>query len=549
MNKTIEAALKYRELGLSVIPVGRNKKPLVKWEPFQKNRADETQIKAWFKKKEHANIGIVTGEISGITVVDSDSEQAYNLLNEFLPDTFSTPTAKTPKGKHFYFRYSPKFSNAVRLVSDIDIRNNGGYVVAPPSSNGIGKDYEWFNDLSITKVSPQPIPAMLLDILLQSNNNNSLDHLVYDETPSNSGQPQSNNSNVFTEGRRDNDIFRLANCLVRGGMPREEVCMYLENIANLCTPSFSKKEVLIKIDSAIKRSLDRSKVTTAEIKEWIKATSGTFSVTNYYFEQQLQHPKQKAQVRAIFSRLANQGVIEPSGNNDGIYQKVDGDVPSINLRAVVPGEFPIELPLGMSELAVIRGKNIIVVAGEKSSGKTCFCLNAAILNANRGKRIRYCTSEMGEQELIPRLKKFEPDIPYDDWLSIDFKPRTRNFHHLILPDDINIIDYLGVTDNFYKIAAYIDQIFEKLNKGIALIAIQKATGADFGRGGEFSIERARLYFTLSRNPPDGGIAKIIDAKEPRREDRHPKFYNCNYHTVRGSIMTLYGDWVPPKSKK
>ena len=80
----LEAALKYSEHGLSIIPVGKNKRPLLKWEAFQKSRADETQIKAWFSKWPNANIGIVTGEISGITVADADSEDAFNFLNEFL---------------------------------------------------------------------------------------------------------------------------------------------------------------------------------------------------------------------------------------------------------------------------------------------------------------------------------------------------------------------------------------------------------------------------------------------------------------------------------
>jgi len=126
MPDILKAALYYQKMGLSVIPVSRDKRPKIKWEPFQKVKADETMIRAWFKRWPNANIGIVTGNISGVTVLDADSDDAFALLNEYLPESFSTPTVKTPKGKHLYFQFTSEFSNAVKLLSDIDIRNSGG---------------------------------------------------------------------------------------------------------------------------------------------------------------------------------------------------------------------------------------------------------------------------------------------------------------------------------------------------------------------------------------------------------------------------------------
>ena len=70
----LKAALSYAEMGLSVIPVASNKKPAIKsWIPYQKESASEKQIIHWWGNNPRANIGIVTGAISNLTVVDLDS--------------------------------------------------------------------------------------------------------------------------------------------------------------------------------------------------------------------------------------------------------------------------------------------------------------------------------------------------------------------------------------------------------------------------------------------------------------------------------------------
>ena len=64
----VKAAGWYRERGFSVIPIKPNKKPYIKWERFQSEKADLDQIRSWWKKWPAANIGIVTGKISGVMV-------------------------------------------------------------------------------------------------------------------------------------------------------------------------------------------------------------------------------------------------------------------------------------------------------------------------------------------------------------------------------------------------------------------------------------------------------------------------------------------------
>jgi hypothetical protein len=67
---------------------------------------------------------------------------------------------------------------------------------------------------------------------------------------------------------------------------------------------------------------------------------------------------------------------------------------------------------------------------------------------------------------------------------------------VIKPNGLNIIDFLEITADFFLIAEQIRKIHDRLDKGVAIICLQKKTGAELGRGAEFSLEKPRIYFSL-----------------------------------------------------
>ena len=149
-NRHLKAALWYERRNLSVIPVGTdNKKPFIKWERYQTEQATTGQLRQWWQRWPTANIGIVCGKVSGITVIDADSEAGRDALEEFLPDTLMLPVVKTPNGWHYWFQYVPGIPNKVRAITDCDVRNDGGYVIAPPSVIENGRIYQWVENLRL----------------------------------------------------------------------------------------------------------------------------------------------------------------------------------------------------------------------------------------------------------------------------------------------------------------------------------------------------------------------------------------------------------------
>lgn len=151
------AALHYRELGLSVVPIGKNKKPLIKWKEFQKRLATPDEIKDWFQTMPNVQVGIVTGAISRIVVVDVEAGGS----TDGVPTTVSSRTGGG--GWHFYFQY-PDFpvANSVKVVRDLtDIRGDGGYIIAPPALHLSGKRYAW--EVPFARDALVPLPDWVLE--------------------------------------------------------------------------------------------------------------------------------------------------------------------------------------------------------------------------------------------------------------------------------------------------------------------------------------------------------------------------------------------------
>lgn len=137
---TAEAAKHYLARGWSVLPLRpREKRPLIPWERLQKERASDGAVAEWFRRWPDANIGIVTGEISNLVILDVDPKHGGDAALEALerryrPFSATIEAVTGGGGRHFYFAHPGVLTrNRAGLAQGIDLRRDGGYVVAPPS--------------------------------------------------------------------------------------------------------------------------------------------------------------------------------------------------------------------------------------------------------------------------------------------------------------------------------------------------------------------------------------------------------------------------------
>lgn len=131
---------------------------------------DERKIATMWADPQH-NVAIATGAESGLVVLDVDGDEGEASLAQFeaqhglLP---LTAAARTGRGRHLYFAHpgAPVRNSAGRLGPGLDVRADGGYVVAPPSVHPSGRVYAWLEGQRPDQTAPAPLPAWLAERLI-----------------------------------------------------------------------------------------------------------------------------------------------------------------------------------------------------------------------------------------------------------------------------------------------------------------------------------------------------------------------------------------------
>jgi len=231
-NRLLEAALLYRrELGWSVIPVEpKGKRPLVRWEQYQHEPASEDQIRAWWTEHPTANIGIVTGQVSGIVVLDVDGPEGAQSLEQ-QPEIEPTAMSATSRGTHLFFKHpgDVELRNFARKLPGLDFRGDGGYIVAPPSIHSSDHVYSW--SLWPHQQPSADLPGWLRDLV-------SANGYVPTATA-----PLAEAKRI-REGGRNDALTRLAGSMRRRGFTPEAIeAALIEENERRCDPPLPEKEV------------------------------------------------------------------------------------------------------------------------------------------------------------------------------------------------------------------------------------------------------------------------------------------------------------------
>jgi Bifunctional DNA primase/polymerase, N-terminal len=164
-NPFLDAALQYASRGWAVFPlVPRSKVPFKGSHGFKDATTDPATIREWWTAHPDANIAIATGQVSNLTVIDTDPRHGGHLALEALitehGDLPATAIVRTGSGgQHYYFSHvftAAKGTNA--LGPGIDIKSDGGFILAPPSVHPNGTPYRW----ETTDQEPGDLPPWMV---------------------------------------------------------------------------------------------------------------------------------------------------------------------------------------------------------------------------------------------------------------------------------------------------------------------------------------------------------------------------------------------------
>lgn len=513
-NKMVATALKYKhKYGFSIIPAD-GKVPRVKWRDYQEDMATDELIATWFRQWPDANIAVVTGKVSGnVCVVDVDYYKDGNILDEimkYIPERLKFPISTTPRGgQHWWFRSAVELSDKIDFAKGCDFRSSG-IIILPPS-----KGYKWQTALKSTEI-PE-LPESIIELL----GSTSFKFGENEEKGDKRGQ-----GSYFADGRRDNDLFSVSNALIKSGLQEEFIIEVLRLII-LTWGEQDTEWIKAKVASAMKRH--GLEGLTDRIKEWVEETSGIFRGQDVDKDLCLGTSGDKRYRSKVIRRLVEDGVVQKVGNQNGCFRKVEAVLDEIKWKdAKINDHYDLKMPLNLHFDCTLFPGNIVVIAGTPDAGKTSFVLNIAKMNMD--KPINYLNSEMGPEELKTRLLLFS-DMDISEWEIVDFYNRNNNFSDVIVPDSLNIIDFLEITDNFFMIAEEIRKIHDKLDKGIAVICLQKKKDVELGRGAEFGLEKPRLYISM-----DFQKLKIIKCKNPGRSGVNVNGKEIGFRLLHGTTF-------------
>jgi len=332
------------------------------------------------------------------------------------------------------------------------------------------------------------------------------------------------------------ELVFLAYCLIKGGYPKENLFKRICKSIKFASPDSKPKEVESLANDICELAIDgnTSISWSHEVEEWIGGTSGYFSLQQCYHELHAIDAKDKTAIRVAILRFCDKGVLEKDEKVNGRYRKVNKELNVINWWEADDDVLPIQLPFDLHDKVNIPRKSIIMVAGVSNQGKSGFTLEVAEKNCEAFK-IRYCASEWSPSNLRRRLKNFK--FREDKARQVEFISRSRNFGDVIEPDGLNIIDFLEIHDEAWKVSGQIEAIFDKLNEGIAIILLQKSPGSTFGKGGHGTIEKAALAVTL-----DNKILQINKLKDPVEEECNIDGLACNYEFGNGGRLIKASGW-------
>uniref|UniRef100_A0A6M3KYF6 Uncharacterized protein n=1 Tax=viral metagenome TaxID=1070528 RepID=A0A6M3KYF6_9ZZZZ len=276
-----------------------------------------------------------------------------------------------------------------------------------------------------------------------------------------------------------------------------------------------------------------SEPTQGLIEQWSEFVTGTVHYTqacdSQYGKEYWPH------LRTIFSRMVKKGLAESVKGRDGYYRFIKKknrpfEWWKADPNSVIDLRWPYspddDTSFGLENVKIYPSA-VIIISGASNWGKTCMLLNFIMENMDNHE-IYYWTNELSEEEFADRMSHFNgryQPLREDGMPKFGVGECFEEWQDVIVPDAINVIDYLDPGENPYYIGVLIDKLRQKIGKGILVIAIQKKVGSyldkngkkryiysDYGTGGQYSEHRARLVIHLDPMEQDECRVFIKKAK-------------------------------------
>lgn len=573
-------ALQYARQGFTVLPL-QGKIPFKGTHGLKDATQLQITIKEYWAKWPDANIGILTDGLAVIDFDAKSGGLASKekIIEKYGPLPLTRVHKTGGGGEHWIYRQpnGTSIRNTTKVLGfpGVDLRGTGGYIVVPPSIHESGKYYEVISEGPIVECPEWLLMAnrSIGYVLRRGTGDRGYGGKGEVGEP---GQP-------IPQSTRNDTMIRNAGAMRRRGMTEEEILAALLVQNKRCDPPLDEKEVqkiahsgaryepdileslpgtpdplgieqVENIEQVERLSLSveqsgtsctklnkveqfqqsempkRDKIIWKLADEWLTYHRGErFDLDTICRHLVLTTRGDRQSVAKKLWREVKTGTIEKTGR---LYSFIDKTFTSIDWVNAPPSiVVPIVWPIGRGDEGepskfgfdghvTISSGDVIVIAGVTNMGKSTFCLNVLWDNMDT----MPCTL-MGNEYVAGKFKNRIVPMTWADPLNENGTPkfelikRLEGWKDIIRPDNLNIIDWINLGDNFYQMGTLIEGMQSKLRNGVLLASIQKDTAKSLGLGGGFSQHLASLYLTI-----DFERLTVVKAKEWQYPNPNGKVY-------------------------
>lgn len=364
----------------SVIPVSKDKRPMIDWKEFQTRFPTDEEISSW-RNFPDVQLGIVTGEISDLTVVDVESGGDASDLPQ---DTMIVETGGG--GAHYYYKYFPGVKNKARVKDLIDIRSEGGYVVAAGSDSNKG---------SYVLVQERPLkefPASLFENNIKTSPEGNF-------TPKN-GTVEVESYPGYGAGSRNQEITRFIGRVLTRVHPSAwdtEAWQIIVSANEKNSPPLTERELRTSYESIKKTEVQNNPRRWNSDQEFLNEIKSSVQPKREWDE----HEENGEGKILLMSEVAK-------------LQHID-----------IGTFYPLGIPLFDKEImgGVIPG-DLITISGMPGEGKTSFAMNLARNFISGGEKVLFFSYEVLVQFVWDKFKSM--GMKDEDFLYCPFKNVTGN---------------------------------------------------------------------------------------------------------------------------
>lgn len=245
------------------LPAGVDGKP--SWLPYQQRQPAADEVRAWLRGWPDMNLGVVTGQVSGLAVLDLDGEDAVRAVRDAGVSTPPTLLQRTPHGVHAFYRLNgTPVRNATGLLPRVDVRGEGGYVVVAPSRLADGQ-YRWLNAADLA-----PVPKWLEEGRVQPATPRDASTAAADAP----GWVKHALEQGAARGQRNAIATRLAGFFHSRGVPRDVIAAILQPFAAKCQPPMDGRELAAVVDSVGRYAVRARTVGVTEPPTFLEVADG-----------------------------------------------------------------------------------------------------------------------------------------------------------------------------------------------------------------------------------------------------------------------------------